>query len=212
MWAPGTGAVVTLGDSITDGTHSTNDTNHRYPDWLADRLQAAGEPYSRLSVVNAGIGGNELLQTSACCGSSPSGLARLSTDVLDQPGVRDVIVLLGTNDILGAHHASAAAIISGLRQLADRVHARGLRVFGGTITPFGQFTTAEEAERETVNQWITTSGAFDGVEDFAASVADPSNPAEILPAYDSGDHLHPNDAGYQAMASTVNLKNLIPNG
>lgn len=212
VWAPGTGAVVALGDSITDGTHSTDNTNHRYPDWLAGRLQAAGGPYRRLAVVNAGIGGNELLQTSACCGASPSALARLDTDVLDQPGVKDVIVLLGTNDILGAHHATATAIIDGLRQLADRIRARGLRVFGGTITPSGQFTAAEETERETVNQWITTSRAFDGVEDFAGAIADPGNPAEIIPAYDSGDHLHPNDAGYQAMADAVNLKALIPNG
>jgi len=208
--APGTAAVVALGDSITDGTHSTDNTNHRYPDWLAGRLQSAGGAYSRLSVLNAGIGGNELLQTSACCGASPSALDRLNTDVLDQPGARDVIVLLGTNDLLGAHQATADEVISGLRQLISRIHARGLRVFGGTITPSGQFTAAEETERETVNQWITTSGAYDGVIDFASAIADPGDPAAINPAYDSGDHLHPNDSGYQAMAGAVNLRALLP--
>jgi lysophospholipase L1-like esterase len=202
-------AVVALGDSITDGTHSTDNTNHRYPDWLADRLRLAGGPYAKLSVLNAGIGGNELLRTSACCGSSPSALARLDSDVLSQPGVRDVIVLLGTNDILGAHQATASAVIAGLRELIARVHARGLRVFGGTITPSSQFTPAEEQIRETVNNWISTSGAFDGVIDFSAAVADPSDPARLNPVYDSGDHLHPNDTGYHAMADAVNLSALL---
>ena len=202
---PAASAVVTLGDSITDGTHSTDNTNHRYPDWLAARLQLAEGPYAAMSVLNAGIGGNELLQASACCGSSPSALARLDSDVLSQPGVSDVIVMLGTNDILGAHNASASAIIAGLQQLAGRVHARGLRAFGGTITPSSRYTPALEQTRETVNQWITTSGAFDGVIDFSAAVADPTNPAQLSPAYDSGDHLHPNDTGYHAMADAVNL-------
>lgn len=206
---PGASAVVTLGDSITDGTHSTDNTNHRYPDWLAGRLRLAGGRYAKLSVLNAGIGGNELLQTSACCGSSPSALDRLDSDVLSQPGVRDVIVMLGTNDILGAHHASASAIIAGLQQLVTRVHAAGLRIFGGTITPSAQFTAAEEQVRETVNEWITTSGAFDGVINFAAAVASPANQAQLSPVYDSGDHLHPNDTGYHAMADAVDLTALL---
>ena len=210
--APDTAAVVALGDSITDGTHSTDGTNHRYPDWLFDRLQVAEGPYAKLSVLNAGIGGNELLQTSACCGASPSALARLDSDVLGQSGVRDVIVLLGTNDILGAHQAGAAAVIAGLQQLTADVHAAGLKVFGGTITPSSRFTAAEEQTREAVNQWITTSGAFDGVINFAAAVADPADSARLNPVYDSGDHLHPNDTGYHAMADAVDLTALLGSG
>lgn len=207
----GAGAVVTLGDSITDGTHSSDNTNHRYPDWLADRLQRSGGPYAKLSVLNAGIGGNELLQTSACCGSSPSGLDRLDTDVLAQPGLRDVVVMLGTNDILGAHHASADAVVAGLQELADRVHAAHVRIYGGTITPSTQYSATGQQTVAAVNQWIRTSGAFDGVVDFAGATADPSQPTRLNPIYDSGDHLHPNDTGYHAMANAVDLTALIDN-
>lgn len=209
--APGTSAVVTLGDSITDGTASTNDADHRYPDWLADRLRAAGGAYARLSVLNEGLGGNELLATSACCGESPSALARLGPDVLHQPGVKDVIALLGTNDIFRAHHATAPQVIAGLRELITRVHANRLRVFGGTILPSSLLTPAEEQVRETVNHWILTSGAFDGAFDFARAVADPRDPARLSPRYDSGGHLHPDDAGYRAMADAVNLSDLLGN-
>lgn len=206
---PGASAVVTLGDSITDGTHSTDNTNHRYPDWLAGRLRLAGGQYRKLSVLNAGIGGNELLQTSACCGSSLSALDRLDNDVLSQPGVRDVIVMLGTNDILGAHQATAPAVIAGLQELIARAHAQDLRVFGGTITPSSRYSSVGQQTRQTVNHWISTSGAFDGVIDFAGAVADPANPARLNPVYDSGDHLHPNDTGYHAMANAVNLTMLL---
>lgn len=205
---PGASAVVALGDSITDGTHSSTDTNHRYPNWLADRLQLAGGPYAKLGVLDAGIGGNELLQTSACCGSSPSALDRLDRDVLDQSGVGAVIELLGTNDILGAHQASSSQVIAGLQELIAGVHARGLPIFGGTITPSVDFTPAEEQTREAVNQWIRTSGAFDGVIDFSSATADPNFPAQLNPLYDSG-HLHPNDTGYHAMADAVDLTALL---
>jgi lysophospholipase L1-like esterase len=206
---PGTSAVVTLGDSITDGTHSTTDTNHRYPNWLADRLEAAGGPYSRLAVLNAGIGGNELLRTSACCHASPSALDRFNTDVLDQPGVKDIVVMLGTNDILGAHQATAPEVIAGLKELITRAHARGVRIFGATIIPSAHYTLAGNETRLAVNRWITTSGAFDGVFDFAAAVADPADPAEMRPSYSSRDHLHPDDTGYHAIADAVNLADLL---
>ncbi|MCL2582687.1 MAG: GDSL-type esterase/lipase family protein [Streptosporangiales bacterium] len=207
--APGTSAVVALGDSLTDGVYSTDNTDTRYPNWLYDRLQSAGGQYAGLSVLDAGIGGNELLRTSACCGASPSALSRLDTDALDQSGVRDVIALLGTNDILGAHHAGSAEVIDGLRQLISRVHARGLRIFGGTIPPSREFSAAENQTRLAVNRWITSSGAYDGVFDFASAVADPVDSAELNPAYDANtDGLHPNSLGYQAMADAVNITDL----
>jgi hypothetical protein len=119
--------------------------------------------------------------------------------------VRDVIVMLGTNDILGAHQATAPAVIAGLQELITRVHAQGLRIFGGTITPSSRYTSAGQQAVAAVNQWIRTSGAFDGVVDFNAAVAAPGNPTALNPVYDSGDHLHPNDTGYHAMANAVDL-------
>lgn len=205
----GTSAVVTLGDSITDGTGSTSNINMLYSQQLFNRLQAAGGAYSRLSVLNAGVGGNELLHTATCCHASPSALARLDRDVLDQPGVRDVIVLLGRCDIHGGYHSTAPEMAWGMRQLVRRAHAHGVRVFGGTILPSTAFTPSMSQTRNAVNHWILTSGAFDGVVDFASALADPSNPNVLNPAYDSGDGTHPNDVGYQVMADTVNLPDLL---
>lgn len=203
--------VVTLGDSITDGTASSTDTNHRYPDFLARRLIALPGP-DRLGVLNEGIGGNELLRTSACCGASPSALARLDRDVLAQDGVRDVILLEGINDI-GGDQADAPSLIAGMQQLVTQLHSHGIRVLGGTITPsFGRpgsyGTQQTEDIRQQVNAWIRTSGVFDAVVDFDRAVRDPADPRRLLAAYDSGDHLHPNDAGYQAMADAVPLDQL----
>ena len=201
--------VVTLGDSITDGTASTTDTNSRYPDFLARRLAAVHGP-DRLGVLNEGIGGNELLDTSACCGASPSALARLDRDVIGQDGVRDVILLEGINDIGGDHQADSASLIAGMKQIITRLHGHGIRVLGGTITPaFGRpgsyGTQHTEDVRQQVNAWIRGSGLFDTVVDFDRAVRDPADPQRLLAAYDSGDHLHPNDAGYQAMAAAVPL-------
>lgn len=202
-------SVVTLGDSITDGTASTTDADARYPDFLARRL--AAQPASRrLGVVNAGIGGNELLRTSGCCGSTPSALARLDQDVIAQDGVHSVIVLEGINDIGGIHHADAASLIAGLQQVSVRLHAQGIRVLGGTITPSygrpGDYgTQATEDVRQEVNRWIRTSRAFDAVVDFDAALRDSRDPRRLQAGYDSGDHLHPNDAGYRAMAAAVPL-------
>jgi lysophospholipase L1-like esterase len=204
-----TGTVVALGDSITDTANTTGNANRRWPDDLSRRLNA--RPGPTLSVVNAGLGGNRLL---APRDGQPyygvPALARLDRDVFTQAGVRSVILLEGVNDI--GFGASAGQIISADQQIIAQAHARGLRVFGGTITPFGgsivDSPTAEQT-RNAVNDWIMTSHAFDGVIDFAAAVADPANSAALLPAYDSGDHLHPNDAGCQAMADAVNLAMLI---
>jgi len=204
-----TGTVVALGDSITDTANTTGNANRRWPDDLSRRLNA--RPGRTLSVVNAGLGGNRLL---APRDGQPyygvPALARLDRDVFTQTGVRSVILLEGVNDI--GFGASAGQIISADQQVIAQAHARGLRVFGATITPFGgsiiDSPTAEQT-RNAVNSWIMTSRAFDGVIDFAAAVADPANSSALLPAYDSGDHLHPNDAGCQAMADAVNLAMLI---
>ncbi len=209
--APGrvAGSVVALGDSITDTAVTTGNANHRWPDFLARRLNAL--PGKTLSVVNAGLGGNRLLESRP--GQPYYGipaLARLDHDVFAQSGVRDVILLEGVNDI--GFGATAAQIISADQQIVAQAHERGLRIFGATITPFGGSivdSAIAEQTRDAVNQWIMTSHAFDGVIDFAAAVADPANPDMLLPAFDSGDHLHPNDGGCQAMANAVNLRLLV---
>ena len=167
-------------------------------------------------MADEGIGGNRVLIGARCCGASAE--ARFGRDALDQPGVRDVIVLEGINDIGFSASAldggvSAAQIIAGYQQLIAQAHARGLRIFGATLLPFqgaGYYTAAGEATREAVNTWIRTSRAFDGVIDFDAVMRDPAHPLMLNPAYNSGDHLHPNDAGYQAMADAINLEMLLP--
>ncbi|CAM3804780.1 SGNH/GDSL hydrolase family protein [Kibdelosporangium persicum] len=202
------GTVVTLGDSITDGNNSTRDASHRWPDYLADRLIAAPGP-TTLGVVNAGISSNRLLNSTW----NPNALSRLDRDVLTVPGARSVIVLLGINDIGGQpQHREPSKIIAALRQVAAQVQARGLRIIGGTLTPFGgsgNYTDELEGVRAAVNQFIRTSGVFDAVVDFDAAVRDPANPLWLKAEYDSGDHLHPKDAGYQAMAQAVDLDRLL---
>lgn len=198
----GTGTVVTLGDSITDGYQSTPDANHRWPDYLAARLVAGRGPH--LGVANEGISGNEILAD----GAGVSAQARLDRDVLSQPGATTVVLLEGINDIGNAVATSADQLIAADKQIIARAHAIGLRVLGGTLDPFqgaGYYSAQKETVREALNNWIRTGGAFDGVVDFDKAVRDPANPLSFLPAYDSGDHLHPNDAGYQAMANAVNL-------
>jgi lysophospholipase L1-like esterase len=207
-------AIVTLGDSITDGTASTPDTNHRWPNFLADRLQASRHDHDRdLGVLDQGISGNRILHDIA----GTNALARLDRDVLSQSGVRYVTVLLGINDIgfsgvpgFTDQAVSADDIIAGLMQIIERAQARGLRIYGCTLTPFegtfpGYYSPEGEIKRETVNEWIRTSDAYDAVIDFDKAVRDPSHPTRMLAAYDSGDHLHPNDAGYMAMANAIDL-------
>jgi lysophospholipase L1-like esterase len=206
-------AIVTLGDSITDGYASTVDANHRWPNFLAARLQERKNT-SDLAVVDQGISGNRVLHDLV----GPNALARFDRDVLAQSGVRWVIVLEGINDIgipgafgLSTQDVTAAQIIEGHRQLVERAHAKGLAIYGGTLTAFegtlfpGYFTPAGEAKRQAVNHWIRTSGGYDAVIDFDKATRDPAHPARLLPAYDSGDHLHPNDMGYEAMAKAVDL-------
>jgi lysophospholipase L1-like esterase len=199
-------AIVTLGDSITDGMHSTPDANRRWPDRLAERLRSHKGGH-RIAVLNAGISGNRILHDKTGTNAS----ARLDRDVLVQSGARYLIVLEGINDIGIPEGYAAEEIIAGHHQIIERAHAMGLKVYGGTLTPFqaflpGIYYSAEnEATRQVVNQWIRTSKAYDAVIDFDRALRDPKNPAAMLPAYDSGDHLHPNDAGYQAMADAVDL-------
>jgi lysophospholipase L1-like esterase len=210
------GTVVAFGDSITDGVDSSVGGNDRWPNDLARRLSTVAGP--GLSVADAGIGGNRLLTATRCCGASAQ--ARFARDALDQPGVRDVIVLEGINDVgvsVGPRHSDTgltpARMIAGYRDLIAQAHARGVRIFGATLLPYqgaGYYSLAGEAIREAVNAWIRTSGAFDGVIDFDAVMRDPANPLRLNPAYDPGDHLHPNDAGYQAMADAINLDMLLP--
>jgi lysophospholipase L1-like esterase len=195
--------VVTLGDSITDGYQSTANANHRWPDYLADRLAAAGSP---IGVANEGISGNEVTAD----GAGVSAQARLDRDVLSQAGAHTVIFLEGINDI-GNGLVNDTKLIAGDRQIIARVHAAGLRILGATMTPFqgaGYYSSGKERVREAVNQWIRSSGEFDGVIDFDAVTRDPAHPKRFLPRYDSGDHLHPDDAGYAAMAAAVPLSEL----
>jgi len=201
----GAGAIVALGDSITDGTRSTPNTNHRWPDLLAKRLAEANGP--RMAVMNAGIAGNRVLLDNA----GPNALARFDRDVLSQTGVTHVIVMEGINDIGQGRSnplPSAADLIGAHRQLIVRAHARGLKIYGATLTPFegaAYFTAEGEAKRSALNEWIRTSKEYDAVIDFDAAVRDPGHPTKFLSQYQSGDNLHPSDAGYQAMADSIDL-------
>jgi lysophospholipase L1-like esterase len=214
----GAGAVVALGDSITNGFETDVNANHRWPDLLANRLRDTG-------VLNLGVAGNRLLHDpNPPPGSDAenfaaffgrSALGRFDRDVLAQPGARHVVVLLGVNDL--GHPGTTAPveetvtaeeIIAAHRQLITRAHAAGLSIHGGTILPFkgdtlGFYSPANEAKRQAVNRWIRTSGEYDTVIDFDAALRDPSDPQRLRAAYDSGDHLHPNDAGMAAMAAAV---------
>jgi lysophospholipase L1-like esterase len=210
-------AVVAFGDSITDGARSTVNANHRWPDFLAERLRERGG--AEVGVLDEGIGGNRVLRDPAeNIQFGMNALARFDRDVLAQPGVKYVIVLEGINDL---GHAGTSApksempaaedLIVGLKQMIARAHERGLKIYGATLTPFagtafpGYYTPAKDAVRKEINEWIRTSKAFDGVIDFDKAVRDPNDPDQILPAYNGGDHLHPGDAGYKAMGAAIDL-------
>ena len=215
--APGTRSVVMFGDSITDGDGSTPDANHRWPDVLAERLNKAG---AKVAVLNEGISGARVLRDRM----GDNALARFDRDVLSHPHADTVVLMMGINDIgwpdtllvpKGEPAPAAEDIIAGYRQLIARAHTHHMRIIGATLTPFedtfhgkplyGYYSEAKEAKRQAVNQWIRTSGAFDGVIDFDAATRDPANPRHIRADFDSGDHLHPQDTGYKAMAESVDL-------
>ena len=204
--------IVAFGDSITDGFSTTPDADLSWPSILARRLGAQRNQAPR-AVINMGISGNRVLRE----GAGSSALARFDRDVLSRPGTRWVLLLEGINDIgflafagnNPAEQLTAEDIIAGYRMLIDRAHLHGLTVIGGTLTPFeGVPTWSEAAERmrQQVNQWIRTSGAFDAVVDFDAATRDPAAPTKLRPEFDSGDHIHPNDAGNKAMADAIDLK------
>jgi lysophospholipase L1-like esterase len=214
---PNARAIVAFGDSITDGDGSTLDANHRWPDFLAERLRAAdGAP---VAVLNEGISGARVLADRM----GVNALARFDEDVLSHPRADTVILMMGINDIgwpdsvlePRAPAPSAEEIIDGYEQLIARAHDHGMRIIGATLTPFGVafkgtplegfYSADKEAKRVAVNDWIRNSGAFDGVIDFDAVVRDSADSTRMLPAYDKGDNLHPNDAGYKAMADSIDL-------
>ncbi len=206
----GSFAIVTLGDSITDGAHSTLNANRRWPDVLAARL-SQDPNLAHVAVLNEGIGGNRVVNE----GAGPSAISRVDRDVLAQSGVRYVIVLESINDIGRLAHVqvpwdaiTAPQLEWGLKQIADRAHEHGLKIIGATLTPYGgagYYCDAGEQVREAVNDWIRSSGVFDGVVDFDQITRDPQNPKAFNPLYDSGDHLHPSDAGYKAMGEGIDL-------
>ena len=212
------GAVVAFGDSITDGTRSTPDTNSRWPDVLAKRLLSQSPPV-KMGILNAAIAGNRVLSEAAlpagvdvrAVGAGINALARFELHALAQPGVTHIVVMEGINDIGQARQnptPTAEDIIAGHKQLIERAHTRGLKIYGATLTPFygaAYYTEVGEAKRQAVNEWIRNSKAYDAVIDFDKVTRDPSNPKMFLPAYDSCDHLHPGDAGYKAMADSIDL-------
>lgn len=211
--APGDSAVVAFGDSITDGAHSTLNENHRWPDYLAKRLAADARTRRAgvLGVANTGIGGNKVLLD----GYGPNAVSRIDRDILARTGARYVIVLESINDIgsYNRHHLPYGDLVqrleSGLSQVAMQGHLHNMVVYGATITPdHGSlyFSPEAEAVRANLNAWIRTNHVFDGVIDFDQATRDPKHPLQLLPAYDAGDHLHPNDAGYKAMAQAIDLK------
>jgi lysophospholipase L1-like esterase len=213
---PARSTIVALGDSITDGTAGQNNANTRWPNFLARRLAARFGPAAP-AVVDEGIAGNRILNDSVCFGVNAP--ARLDRDVRSQPGARAVILLEGINDLGFSQtensgctapntEVSTDQLIAGYRRIIARVHARGLKIFGGTLMPaegFSYWSPAAEVKRQVVNAWVRGSHAFDGVIDFDRVVRYPGHPNLLDPKFDSGDHLHPNDGGYQAMADAIDL-------
>lgn len=191
-----TAAVVALGDSITNATHTGTNKNRRWTDTLARRLVADNRS---VGVLNAGIGGNTLV----AWGVGPNAQKRFERDVLSQPGARYVIVLIGINDI--KKNFSADSLIAGYRALITQARAKGMKIYGATLTPYGRATNEQETHRQAVNRWIRTSGEYDAVIDFDALLRDPANVRRLLPLYDVGDSLHPNNAGHDAMGNAIKL-------
>ncbi|MFF5300675.1 SGNH/GDSL hydrolase family protein [Streptomyces sp. NPDC013161] len=207
------GTVVAFGDSITDGSTSTESANRRWPDAFSQRLRAAvaaGQDVPRYSVVNEGISGNQILTSLAGRpAENQSGLVRFGRDVLGRPNVKAVVIDLGVNDVL--HGATADRVLTGLRTLVRQAHARGIKVIGATLMPFGghpRYSAGRNAVRQQVNAAIRSGTVYDAVADFDKALRDPYDPRRFASEYDSGDHLHPSDRGYRKMAATIGLADL----
>ena len=206
-----TAAIVAFGDSITDGTTSTVDANRSWPSFLAQRiLTTPGAP--KLAVLNEGIAGNRVLAD----GAGVNALARFDRDVLGQAGVKWLFIMESINDIGQTTRANATAgppvtpddLIGALKQMVERAHTHGIKVIGCTLTPYeGAAYYSEQGEeiRLAVNRWIRTGGVFDAIVDYDAVTRDPANPKVFKAGFNDGDHLHPNDAGYKAMADSIDL-------
>jgi lysophospholipase L1-like esterase len=207
-----TGTIVAFGDSITDGTRSTPEANHNWPSYLAQRIP-------NVAIIDEGIAGNRILRDTV----GPSALARFDRDVLTQSGVQWMTILEGINDIGNSTRpntnipasevVSADDLIGGLRQMIERAHSHGIKVVGCTLLPYegaAYYSEKGEVIRQAVNQWIRTGGAFDSVVDFDAVTRNPDAPKQMHADYDSGDHLHPNDAGYKAMAASIDISIFAP--
>jgi lysophospholipase L1-like esterase len=209
---PEAGAIVAVGDSLTDANISTHDGHHSWPAQLARRLTArsGGRP---MAVMNQGLGGNRILHDIR----GDSGLRRFDRDVLAQPGITHTVIMLGTNDLRNRpgkpeEEVTAPQMIAGLKQFAVRGQARGIKVIGGTLTPFenetflpGAWNPRREAVRQAVNEWLRQTDVFDAVVDFDRALRDPAHPTQMLPIYDCGDHLHPSDLGYRTMGDAIDL-------
>ena len=212
VWSAETqGAIAVLGDSITDGITSSPGANRRWTDFLAERLRTErGAP--RYSVLNSGVSGNRILVDGSkfSPNNGPSALTRMNRDVLSRTGVKTVFIEMGLNDVIKIpRQRDPQKIVNGLRELVKQAHTRGLRVVGSTLTPFGGhrgYTPRMDGVRQRVNEQIRGGKIFDAVVDFDAALRDPAHPERLRAAYDSGDHLHPSDNGYRAMANAVNLK------
>jgi lysophospholipase L1-like esterase len=208
LGAPAKGSLVAFGDSITDGGYSTTGANHRWPDYLADRMKQLPAE-SRYGVLNSGISANRLLLDGNDLAYGRSALARLDDDAIDRTAVKTVILLEGLNDLhQDPREADPQKFIAGYRELVERLHAKGIRVFAGTLTPikgWSSFTEGLEATRTAINQFIRTGGLFDGYFDFDKALGDPQDPLRLRPEYDAGDHVHPSDAGNEAIAATIDL-------
>ncbi|MFD4523143.1 SGNH/GDSL hydrolase family protein [Streptomyces sp. NPDC058470] len=208
------GTIVALGDSLTDGGTATVGANHRYPDYLSERLRAAADDGApRYSVVNQGMGGNQLLTSrSGSPAENPSALSRFGRDVLGRPNVKAVVIDLGINDLLrNPNKVNARTITAGLRTLVRQAHAHQLVVIGATLMPFqrsGGYSDPREAVRQAINAEIRAGKVFDAVVDFDEALQDPYDPRRLRPDYDSGDHLHPSDKGYKRMAEVFDLGSL----
>jgi lysophospholipase L1-like esterase len=207
------GAIVAFGDSITDGTTSTVNANRSWPSLLAERL-ITNPATANLSVLNLGIAGNRVLGD----GAGISALARFDRDVLSQPGVKWLMIMEGINDMNGAGRGGAATtgpaltaddLIGAMKQMIERAHTHGIKVVGCTLTPYGNATDAVEAMRQALNLFIRTTSAFDGVVDFDKVIQDPNDPRQFRQGYNNTDKLHPNDAGYKAMADAIDLSMFV---